>query len=1020
MEIWPSRIREDLSGLFRGTLDVSPVASSLYSQDGGVGRETPGGVALPEDVEDLEVLMQYCHEHRIPVTARGSGTSIFGQSLGNGLIIDFSARMHRVLSMGERTVRVEPGVTIDELNRRLRPYGREFGILPLDSAVATVGGVVALDASGSHGLRHGAAHDHIASMQVMLARGTQLMAGLEPLAMPAGHAAENATHQVKRTIVCRLESILREQAALIKTCQPGTTPLRRGGYQLRGVLTDERLDLCRLLVGSEGTLGLYTGLTLHTVPLPPHRGVLLLLCPSLDSAIEAVHHARQLEPAACDLVDRRVLTLARELDDRFLMIIPPTIEAAVLLEVVADTETECRSQLTRLRKCVAHIAEGHLTAYEANSPSDVEFLWSLARRILPRLEQPRGGMRTVRIFDDLVVPPEALAEFLTKAHKSFQVADLSTVMYSHAGTGVVHFRPLLSAREPWPLATLEQLQQSLFELVWSLGGSLGSTQGLGAHRTNALREQYGPLCDVFSQIKEIFDPQKLLGVGHVVPGNPRVGSGSSASGTGSPIRSIDRPHLAGVELKLLATDEEQPAAPPTGELVELQYSWSPEEAAQVASSCNGCGECRREDRGHRMCPFFHIDRKEARSPRAKATIFRDVLSGRLSPDELTRPEMRPVLDSCFNCQQCAAECPSSVDIPRMAVELKAQAAVQQGVSRVDWLLSRPDVWGPWGTWLAPVLNTLLNWRIFRRVLELTIGVAKDRRLPLFARQSFLRQGSEKWKDPHESGIEEPSSPAETLKIVYFTDHFANYHDPELATAWCRVAEHVGLTVRVPDGQLASGMALVSAGELSAARELAMENVRVLSRFAREGYRIVCTEPTAALCLKNEYPRLTGHPDATLVAQQTIEAGALLGELASRGELPTQFEPLAMTPLRAVYHTPCHLKALGDKLPLLEICRLIPQLELHAVERGCSGMAGTFGLSRKNFNTSMKIGHDLMETMRSREWDFGITECSGCRLQMLQRSTTPTLHPIKLLAIAYGLMPELKARFKHQSKKYTID
>jgi FAD/FMN-containing dehydrogenase len=256
VEIWATRIKEDLSGLFRGKLDVSRVASIVYSQDGGVTREAPCGVAQPEDAEDQVVLVQYCHEHSIPMTVRGAGTSLFGQSLGPGLIIDVSARMNRVLSMSERTVRVEPGITIDELNRRLRPYGREFGVYPLDSAVATVGGVVGVDGIGPHGLRHGAAHDHVASLQVMLARGTQFTAGLEPLAMPDRQAPENQPHQVKRTIICRLESILRNEAALIKASQPGVTLLRRGGYQLRGVLTEERLDLCRLLVGSEGTLAL--------------------------------------------------------------------------------------------------------------------------------------------------------------------------------------------------------------------------------------------------------------------------------------------------------------------------------------------------------------------------------------------------------------------------------------------------------------------------------------------------------------------------------------------------------------------------------------------------------------------------------------------------------------------------------------------------------------------------------------------------------------------------------------------
>lgn len=253
---------------------------------------------------------------------------------------------------------------------------------------------------------------------------------------------------------------------------------------------------------------------------------------------------------------------------------------------------------------------------------------------------------------------------------------------------------------------------------------------------------------------------------------------------------------------------------------------------------------------------------------------------------------------------------------------------------------------------------------------------------------------------------DPSSPTPT--VIYFVDYFANHHDPELAEAFVRILQHNGYRVHIPRTQSVSGMAMIAVGDIEAAQEVAETNITELSAAAREGYPIVCTEPSAALCLKHEYPRISQHPDASFVAKQTFDAGNFLWDLHQRGKLKVDFEPLNVS---VAYHTPCHVKALGDQTGLCDLLSLIPGVDVVRIEKGCSGMAGAFGLAADYFDQSLSIGAELIHEMKTIHVNAGVTDCSSCRMQMEQAAKIPTVHPLKLMALAYGLMPELAASLK---------
>lgn len=973
-----SRLIEDLAGIFRGEILCDPLSQALYASDGSLHQITPFGVACPRDREDVVTLVKYAAENHLPIVARGAGTSVGGESLGSGIIVDFSRHMHHVEEIGEQTVRVQPGVVRSRLNRLLQSSGRYFPPDPSNSATTTIGSMLALDAAGSHSIRVGSTRDHVVSVELLLASGRWFEAAGESLESLATAAAESPLEEIvalKRMLVSRLATLLSDHRVLIEEKQPTRQFRNRAGYMLRGVVQDSKFLFPRLLVGSEGTLGLFTAATLHTSALPAHRCAILLSFESVDSAVQAVQTISSLQPSACDLLDRRLLTLARDVDSRFETLIPATAEAALIVELTGFSQAEVNVHVRDMMKRLKDLPDAGRSLFEATTFDEIDFLWSLPHRVVPLLNRARGETSPIPIVEDIAVPPEALPEFLARARRVLQRHEITASLYAHAAAGQLHMRPFM----PLPLdpVRMENLARDLYHAALTVGGSISGEHGLGLSRTAFLRSQYGELYRVFQKIKAIFDPLHLFNPGKVIS---------------------DDPHLTINHLR----PQQEVQAP----LVELQLKWMPSEFQNTAVACHGCGDCRTQEPNQRMCPFFHVEPSEQRSPRAKANALRAVFDGRLPAHELASANMQRLSKLCFNCKQCQLECPSAINVPHLMLETKAQYVATNGPRTSDWFLSRVHAWGPTLCRMSWLINPLLNTASFRWALERLFGIAQRRKLPPFARRTFLRSLPREWTAP-------PVSLREPQPVVYFVDHFANCHDPELAFAFCRIVAHHGKPVHVPLTQVRSGMAFISTGDLEPARALAEKNVRILAEFAREGCPIVCTEPAAAVCLKLEYPRILDHPDVQIVADQVIEAGDFLAKLHASKQLRTDFAPI---PMSATYHMPCHLRVLGRETHLVELCRLIPQFQASVADHGCSGLAGTFGLSRENFDESLAIGHQLLEQMRSDQHQFGLTECSSCKLQMEQQSTTPTLHPLKILALAYGLMPEIRRRIRPNMRK----
>jgi len=974
------RMIEDLGSVLDGELLVDPLSTSLYASDASLYEIQPLAVARPRTRDDVVAIVKCANEAELDVFPRGAGSGVAGGCLGAGIVVDFSRHLRHILSIDADTVTVEPGVVLDELNRQLRPLGRYFPPDPSNGPVTTIGGMLAVDAAGSRSVRVGSTRDHVERLELVTADGSVIEAASEPLVQRStGGVDLTNPHQ---RLCDGLERVLRENDELIRERQPS---LQRNcsGYHLRGVLADNRIELARLLVGSEGTLGLFTQATLHTSPLPEHRGIVLLLFGTLGEATRCVQAIAALQPSACDLMDRRVLSLGRDSDPRFESMIPVGSEAALIVEQAGMSERETRDRIARVVSAARGTAQSTRVAFEAHDFEDVEFLWSLPQRVVPLLTRLKGTTRPLPFVEDIAVPPEHLHEFLTSAHRVFQEHEVTASLYAHAAAGQLHLRPFLPSPSSDGGARLETLAASLYEEVFRMGGTISGEHGDGLSRTPFVRDQHGALYRVFQLIKDLFDPQGRLNPGKIISDEHRLSR-------------LEFRTAGAVE----TSDDSGEASPVSNDpdLVPLGFSWGIQELADAAGDCNGCAACRTVSPLQRMCPFFRIDPSEHASPRAKANAIRSVFHSR-DPLSLASDELGQLASLCFNCKQCQIECPGHVNVPQMMVETKSARVGTDGGSRADRAASRIHELGALGGLLPRVTNWLLAQPPARWMIEKLLGIHRERRLPALARRSFLRNLPRRWTF-------RPRPGTRPRPVVYFVDHFANHHDPELGTALVRILEHNDIPVYVPRDQHPSGMALVTAGDLDTAKQLAEWNLRELGELAREGHRIICSEPSAVVCLQQEYPRLVDHPDAPAVAEQVVEAGTFLAELHAAGRLSLDFQPLELT---AGYHAPCHLKALGDHDSMQELLGLIPGLRVSTIETGCSGMAGAWGIARDNFATSIEIGRPLINRMQQADLGIGTTECSACRLQMQQSTSTPTLHPLKLMALAYGLVPEIRKR-----------
>ncbi len=1023
-----SRIEADLRGVLDGEVFCHPLRTQLYASDASIYEIAPLAVVRPRHANDVTQCVKYAAENSLPLFPRGGGTGLAGQSLGPGIVLDFSRFMRRMLHVDveNRVARVQPGLALADMNRMLAKDRLVFGPDPPTRAVTTIGSVLAIDTLGSHFLRYGTAGATLMSAQCVMADGDQVTLAKTPWRIPT---TDNAK---LNNLVSEIGQLLWTNRGITKS--PPWRGVARGcGYRLESAFDHDQVDMARLQSGAEGTLSILTEATVKLEPLPGARGVVLMFFEKLEMAARAALDARRDNVAACDLMDRRLIEIARELDPRYESMLPRGAEALLLIEQQGNDVAEVRSSLGTLVQRIVRRAPSTQHTRIIVDDAERDFIWKLSRRVIPRLYRLRGSSRPLPFVEDISIPPDRLPEFLVEMQNILKADRVTGTLFAHAAHGHLHLRPFLDPHASEDVLKMQRIADRIFEKVIEYRGVISGEHAVGLSRSFYLRQQLGDLYPICRRIKELFDPKGILNPGKLITdaaqkttdnlrppsivSNPKRKAGVATveeqiEGNGIALPPLVVPantagNTMGTEGVLIGESTGGVAIASKTFLPILAWSES-ESLENTANACNGCGRCRSNAPTERMCPMFRSTRGEEASPRAKANLLRGLMSGKLPLHLAESDELKEIADLCFHCHQCKIDCPASVDIPKLMVEIKAQYTATNGLRLNDRLLSRLDAL----TGLASRIPRLANWglenRYARWLLEKTTGIAQGRRLPSIARQPFMKWAAKNRLTRLNRGA--------GRKVLYLVDHYANWNNPLVGMALVEVLQHQNVEVYVPAWQSATFMTKIVMGDIERVRRMIAPQIRQLAEAVRQGYQIVTTEPTAALCLRFEYVQILDNEDAKLVAANTWDAGQYLVQMHANNELELDMKPLTTT---VIYHTPCHLRALDQNHSGMRLLNLIPGLSVQHADAGCSGMAGTYGMRKQTYRTSLRVGWGLISKMQETTAQIGSTECTSCKLQMEQGIDKPTIHPIALLAFAYGKLPEVRPWIQSRNEGLTV-
>lgn len=940
-------IGAELAGLVKGTVRIDMCTRTAFSTDASIYRILPQCVVSPKDEQDIIAVVSYAAANQIPMAPRGAGSGLAGESLTSGIVLDCRRFMNAVLDTAPdgSWVRVQPGVILDVLNMHLAAFGRKIGPDPSSSNRAVIGGVVANNATGAHSLQYGYIADYVDSVRVILADGT-------PVTLTSCIFPESAPAPVAK-LASACAALLGPNGRLIEKAQPATKR-NRCGYTLVNVVQDKTVNLARLMVGSEGTLGVFTEITLRTVAVPAAVGLIQFEFASMESMAQAVPIIVQAGAAACELMDRTLMDMARQALPRYREVLPAGCAAALLVEHNGNSIGEVLSKIDHTISAVGSLAVGSMKVLDADQQA---FLWKSRKDAVPLLNRQKGPSHPVAFIEDVSVDYHHLDEYISGLQEIGRRHDIPMAFYGHAGDGELHIRPYLDLSCPEEIERMRRIAQEVFALAWSLGGSISGEHGDGLLRAAFLEGQYGKdYCQLLGGIKRIFDPAGLMNPGKILTDDPDI-----------MIKNLRAPALKAAEA------------------FQTQLFFEPNEYWYEVQQCNGCGVCLARSGGSRMCPVFRGLDDELASSRAKANL----IAAWMAQQPLEAAALKDILSLCVNCKMCSIECPAGVDVSKLVIEARAQLARQTGFSAAETALSNNRRLSMAASAFSPVSNWMLSLFWVRWLLEKLIGLDRSRRFPHFEQGSFIRKAKRYLQN-------QPPLAESIDKAVYFVDSYANWNDHELGFAVLDILNKLGIETAVPPQRPAPLPAYVY-GNLKTARKDMEYNVQQLLPYVERGYRIICSEPSAALCLREEMRLILNNNAAEQIAKNTVELMSYIEDVWCRYNraVPEKNMLSDWTEKKFAYHCPCHLKAL--KIPSATL-KLFKKFGLNAVDinGGCCGLAGTTGMQKKHRGLSDAVGKPLAEAIAATGADIILTECAACGMQIEHLTGKRVMHPIKIL------------------------
>jgi FAD/FMN-containing dehydrogenase/Fe-S oxidoreductase len=948
-------LQHELEAAVDGEVRFDRVSRALYSTDASVYQIEPLGVVIPRTAEAVAQAVRIAARHGVPITPRGGGTSQAGQSIGAGLVLDTSKHLNKVLEINpdEKWARVQPGVVLDELNAELRPFNLRFAPDVSSASRATVGGMMANNSSGARSVLYGKTLDHVREQRVILADGQ--LAHFRPL-----NAAQLDEARQGDSIEARayraVPELGRRHAAEIDRRFPKV--LRRvGGYNLDEFVHPGRaVDLTRIMVGSEGTLGFIVDAVVGLVALPAGKTVLTVEFDELLDALGATPLILKHGPSAVEVMDDFILRHAQGhpvLDAQRRSMIDRDGSSMLCVEFYGDHVDELVVRMEAVERDLKG-AGFSCRCRQVIDPAAQQRIWSFREAALGLSTAMKSDGKAISFVEDTAVAPEKLRDYIARFVRIVERHGTVAGVYAHASVGCLHVRPVVNLKTAQGVATFEAIANEVADLVLEFGGALSGEHGDGLVRGAFNERMFGSeLYQAFREVKRTFDPSGLFNPGRIVDtpaitSHLRFGAGYQ---TPSPATFFDYSDHGGY-----------------GRAVEM---------------CSGVGLCRKTREGT-MCPSYMVTKDEAHSTRGRANVLRLAMTGQLGDAGLSDEGVHEVLDLCLECRACKTECPVGVDVAKFKSEFLASYWETHRLSAGAQIFGNARSAAEWGSRFAPISNAVAGSAPAKWLAETAFGIDRRRELPQFTRNTLRKRLAGR-------------IPTTETKAVLFADTFTEFEDPEIGVAAIHVLDAAGLDASLAPN-VCCGRPLISQGLLREARRQAAANVHALYDLAERGTAIVFVEPSCLSAVREDAPGLL-RGELQRRARVVAKASVLFEEYLER-ELAGGRARLALKegPAKVQLHPHCHQRSMGLAAPAKALLSRIPGAQVTDLEAGCCGMAGSFGYTRDHYDVSQAIAERKL-LPAARALDGRSTLVAGgtsCRHQVAHFAGVRAVHPAVLL------------------------
>jgi FAD/FMN-containing dehydrogenase/Fe-S oxidoreductase len=955
MTVDVAALRREMAAEVQGEARFDPVSRALYATDASVYQIEPLGVVIPRSREDLRRIVQICSRVRCPITMRGGGTSQAGQAIGAGLVVDTSKHLNALLEVNaaERWARVEPGLVLDELNAKLRPHGLRFAPDVSTASRATVGGMMANNSSGARSILYGKTIDHVLEQDVVLSDGSIVTFG--PLS-PAELRSAMATN----TLESQCYRVVRELAELNRDEIERRFPkvLRRvGGYNLdEFTRTDRPFNLAKLMVGSEGTLGVVLSAKVNLVPLPNAKAVLAIQFHDLLESLAATPLILRHRPSAVEVMDKAILDYTRQspaLDALRRGFIDGDPGALLCVEFYADRPDDLPARLAALEQDLRAHGFGYRYHHALELAAQAR-IWSLREAGLGLSMAMKDDAKSLSFVEDTAVAPEKLRDYIERFLAIVRRHGTSAGVYAHASVGCLHVRPVVNLKTEAGIQRFEAIANDIADLVLEYGGALSGEHGDGLVRSPFTRKMFGPvLYEAFRTIKRTFDPHGIFNPGKIVDAPPLTSNlrYGTAYRTRSPVTFFDYGEHGGM--------------------------------AGAVEMCSGVGACRKTLDGT-MCPSYMATREEQHSTRGRANVLRLTMAGRLGESGLGDRGVYETLDLCLECRACKSECPVGVDVARFKSEFLADYWQRHGTSMQARVLGNARTLAAWGSRLAPVSNWIAGSAPVKLLNESLLGIDRRRRLPQFQHRTLMGRLKAAPTSDWRSGAQSD--------VLLFVDTFTNHYDPEIGMAALDLLRAAGHRPALAPNACC-GRPQISKGLLPAARAMAARNTELLHDAAADGRPLIFCEPSCLSAIREDAPSLL-RGEARRKADTVAAASMLFEDFMAKATLPA----LSAGPRAILLHGHCHQKSMGLVASSKALLSKIPGATVVDLDAGCCGMAGSFGYDRNHYEVSRAIGErSLFPAVRAKsEGAVVVAAGTSCRHQIRDFTDAGALHPAVLL------------------------